>query len=127
MLSPMSNITEMSPQAIQARLEEMKIEADVAGRNLHRIATTVDKEHWGLFPVRTGFGGELFLARVQGDPLMGSGKYIATQDGGPALLAAWDSDSDGEDVVYVEVWDRYDRRSWHGYVDATSRKIVQEG
>lgn len=45
---------------------------------------------------------------------------------GRAFVMEWHSGPESDDAVYVEVRRRHDR-SFHGWVDAESRKIVQAG
>lgn len=114
----MSDIMTMTPDEIQARLDEMQAEYDRAPREIARV---MPQTFWEMFPIRTGFGGELFLCETEG--------RIAhlSEDGGIFSTSVW-HDGPTADTVYVERWDVGNGvREFHGYVDSVSRKLVQTG
>lgn len=86
---------------------------------------------------RTGFGGELIVNHIQYAPhtteaevLAGHGIVVMaelTQDGRNAITTEWhDGAPSNDEWVYVERWTMMGR-TFHGYVDSESRKVVQTG
>jgi hypothetical protein len=86
---------------------------------------------------RTGFGGELtvnlvhFVEGTTTDEVLerrATAEYaVLTQDGRQAITNEWhDGAATSDEWVYVERWSA-DGRVFHGYVDPTSRKLLQTG
>jgi hypothetical protein len=85
------------------------------------IAQVMPQTFWEMFPVRTGFGGELFVCETEG-PIA-----HLSQDGGFFSTSVWHEGPEAE-TVYVERWNvETGQREFHGYVDSVSRKLVQTG
>ncbi len=89
---------------------------------------------------RTGFGGWLIVnetsyGKVPVESVLNHTadvrEAILTEDGRTANLYDWHSpllDGDySEGSVYVERWQAGVGRTFHGYVDSVSRKVVQTG
>jgi hypothetical protein len=76
-------------------------------------------------PVRTGFGGALVIA--DSHVVDGVRSVTLTEDSAPAIVDTWHTGDTTGDSVYVEIWDGPSHRRFHGYVDPTSRKLVQTG
>lgn len=76
--------------------------------------------------IRTGFGGSLIIANADNGPST-LGFILLTEDGLPASTNEWHTGDEHGDSVYVERWDGPGRRTFHGYVDPVSRKLVQTG
>lgn len=53
------------------------------------------------------------------------GRFLHSADG-HSFETAWHHGPESDEIVYVEIRRRHDR-SFHGWVDAESRKIVQAG
>lgn len=116
-----------SNDSLEARLAEFAAEYDAAWENLS-AARLGD-------PVRTGFGGAVAVTRrdfgkARADLVM-AGKVapiqiLATEDGRAASLSEWHQGDPTGYSVYVELWEPAGR-VFHGYVDPTSRRLVQTG
>lgn len=86
----------------------------------------------GVGDVIDGGGGfPLVVAEIvrrprDGDIPMDDVYLIATDDGG-GYEAVWHSGPRAEEDVYVERWNQLGFREFHGWIDKTSRKLVQTG
>lgn len=122
--------------SIEDMLARMRVEFDSAWMGFYlRLAVPEAR----LVPVDTGAGIPLIVAQVSYGrnadvEAVIAGKaipeqVIATADGRHAVLAAHDPQVDGPfgESVYVERWTGPSCRPFHGWIDATSRKIVQWG
>lgn len=54
-------------------------------------------------------------------------EVLLTEDGGTADTRTWHKGEPTGESVYAERWDAEHGRYWHGYVDPTSREVVQTG
>lgn len=89
---------------------------------------------------RTGWGGSLVCHSVTydavdtiDDVIAGHGHAVTTvltEDGRHAITTEWHTGPETGESIYAE---RYElsadglRRTWHGYVDPTTRKVTQTG
>lgn len=119
----------MDTAQIEKYLADMKAEGEATLVAVPRMRTGQ--------AFRTGFGGELIVNHVRYAPhsteaevLAGNGIVVMaelTQDGRNAVTTEWHEGAPSNDEwVYVERWTMMGR-SFHGYVDSVSRKVVQTG
>lgn len=121
------NITTMTPDQIQAQLDKWEHEFRTAVERL-------DDTKCGA-SIATGWGGELIVCDISygkvttESVLDGTAKaesWQLTEDGRYAFVEVWHRGEQTGDSVYVECWDR-NGRTFHGYVDPTTRAVVQTG
>lgn len=129
-------ITSWGGPSIEERLAQFEQEFASAWEGMvARVRRQVDFRS----PIRTGWGGTLIIAsagygqiapnseeeaavlRHEADPV----SVELSEDGRGFRTDVW-HEGDSSDVVYVERWEE-GQRTFHGYVDATSRKLVQVG
>lgn len=114
--------------------------------NLKSILADLDSEFYTAWDrmkslrlrdsIRTGWGGELKLAwrsfgKVPVDVVLAGTaepiEVLLTEDGLYADTRSWHEGKTTGESIYVERWDAEHGRYWHGYVDPTTRKVVQTG